>query len=101
MVAVCRELGLALVPQGGNTGLVGGGVPLQGEVVLGLGRLGSLDPVDALAGQITVGSGVTLAELHRAAGRAGWAYGVDFASRDTATVGGTVATNAGGLHVLR
>ena len=101
VVAVCRELGLALVPQGGNTGLVGGGVPLQGELVLGLGRLGSLDPVDALAGQITVGSGVSLAELHRVAGKAGWAYGVDIASRDTATVGGTVATNAGGLHVLR
>ncbi len=101
VVAVCREFGLALVPQGGNTGLVGGGVPLQGEVVLSLGRLGSLEPVDARAGQITVGSGVALADLQRTAHAAGWAYGVDFASRDTATVGGTVATNAGGLRVIR
>ena len=61
VVAVCRELGLALVPQGGNTGLVGGGVPLHGEVVLSLGRLDDLEPVDDRAGQITVGAGVTLA----------------------------------------
>jgi FAD/FMN-containing dehydrogenase len=101
VVAVCRELGVALVPQGGNTGLVGGGVPLRGEVVLSLQRLRRLDPVDRLAGQVTAGAGITLAELHRAAAAEGWAYGVDLASRDSATVGGTVATNAGGVHVLR
>jgi len=101
VVAVCRELGLALVPQGGNTGLVGGGVPLHGEVVLALGRLGQLDTVDDQAGQVTVGAGVALARLQGAASAAGWAYGVDIASRQSATVGGTVATNAGGLHVLR
>jgi FAD/FMN-containing dehydrogenase len=101
VVAVCRHRGLALVPQGGNTGLVGGSVPLHGEVVLSLGRLATLDPVDQQAGQITVGAGVTLADLHRTARSAGWSYGVDIASRDSATVGGTVATNAGGLHVIR
>ena len=58
VVRVCRELGVALVPQGGNTGLVGGGVPLQGEVVLSLRRLQSLEPVDTLAGQVTAGAGV-------------------------------------------
>jgi len=101
VVSVCRELGLALVPQGGNTGLVGGGVPLRGEVVLSLRRLRTLEPVDDRAGQVTAGAGVTLAELQRAARAAGWGYGVDVASRDSATVGGMVATNAGGLHVLR
>ena len=101
VVRTCRELGAALVPQGGNTGLVGGGVPLHGEVVLALGRLDALEPIDTLAGQATAGAGVTLARLHRAAGSAGWAYGVDLASRDSATVGGMVATNAGGTHVLR
>jgi len=101
VVATCRELGLALVPQGGNTGLVGGGVPLHGEVVLSLGRLQALDPVDPVAGQITAGAGVLLAALQDAARSAGWAYPVDLGSRDSATVGGTVATNAGGVHVLR
>ena len=80
---------------------MGGSVPRHGEVVLALGRLDDVGPVDDRAGQITVGAGVTLAALRQAAGGAGWAYGVDIASRDSATVGGTVATNAGGLHVIR
>ena len=101
VVSVCRELGLALVPQGGNTGLVGGGVPLGGEVVLSLRRLRTLDPVDTRSGQVTAGAGVVLAELRQAADVADWSYGVDMASRESATVGGMVATNAGGLHVLR
>lgn len=101
VVRVCREASVALVPQGGNTGLVGGSVPLEGEVVLALTRLGEVEPVDQLAGQVTTGAGATLATLHRAAATAGWSYGVDLGSRDSATVGGTVATNAGGLHVLR
>ena len=101
VVSLCRRLGLALVPQGGNTGLVGGGVPLGGEVVLSLRRLEALEPVDPLAGQVTAGAGVTLGDVRRAARSAGWSYGVDIASRDSATVGGTVATNAGGLRVLR
>ena len=101
VVAACRELGVALVPQGGNTGLVGGGVPLHHEVVLSLQRLQSLVPVDTLAGQVTAGAGVAISVLQHAAGGAGWAYGVDLGSRDSATVGGTVATNAGGTKVLR
>jgi FAD/FMN-containing dehydrogenase len=101
VVTACRQLGVALVPQGGNTGLVGGGVPLRGEVVLSLANLSSLEPVDAMAGQVTAGGGVALSALHNVARAAGWAYGVDLASRDSATVGGTVATNAGGVHVLR
>ncbi|MGO9028256.1 MAG: FAD-binding oxidoreductase [Acidimicrobiales bacterium] len=101
VVLACRELGVALVPQGGNTGLVGGGVPLHDEVVLSLRRLDALEPVDTLAGQVTAGAGVGLGTVRLAAGAAGWAYGVDLGSRDSATVGGTVATNAGGTHVLR
>ena len=101
VVAVCREAGVALVPQGGNTGLVGGGVPLAGEVVLSLRRLAGVTDVDPLGGQLSVGAGTTVADVQRAAGSAGWAYGVDLASRDSATIGGTVATNAGGLQVLR
>ncbi len=101
IVTACRELELALVPQGGNTGLVGGGVPLLGEVVLSLAGLRDLDPVDDRAGQITAGAGVTLTGLQQAASAADWSYGVDIASRGSATVGGMIATNAGGLRVLR
>ncbi len=101
VVNACREAGVALVPQGGNTGLVGGSVPLAGEVVLSLRHFQRLDPVDGLAGQVTVGAGVTIGQLHGAAEAAGWSYGVDLASRDSATVGGTIATNAGGIHMIR
>ena len=100
-IDICREEGVALVPQGGNTGLVGGSVPLAGEVVLSLGRLQHLDPVDEPAGQVTAEAGVTIGRVHDAADAAGWTYGVDLASRDSATVGGTVATNAGGIHMIR
>jgi FAD/FMN-containing dehydrogenase len=101
VVSACRELGVPLVPQGGNTGLVGGSVPLHGEVVLSLSRLDTLGTVDAAAGQVTAAAGVALSAVHQAARSAGWAYAVDLASRDSATVGGTIATNAGGTRVLR
>ncbi len=97
---LCRSAGVALVPQGGNTGLVGGGVPMHGEAVLSLGRF-NLFELDAAAGQVTAGAGVTIGAVQRAAAAAGWLYGVDLGSRDSATVGGTVSTNAGGLRVLR
>ena len=96
VVAVCKEAGVALVPQGGNTGLVGGGVPLAGEVVLSLRRLAGVSDVDALAGQLSAGAGTTVADIQAAATAAGWAYGVDLGSRESATIGGTIATNAGG-----
>jgi FAD/FMN-containing dehydrogenase len=101
VVARCQEAGVALVPQGGNTGLVGGGVPLAGELVVSLRRLAWVTDVDTLGGQLTAGAGTTMAEVQAAARAEGWEYGVDMASRGSATVGGTVATNAGGLQVLR
>lgn len=97
----CRRHRLAIVPQGGNTGLVGGSVPLDGEIVLSTVRLGGITDVDADAGQLTAGAGVTLAAVQEAAADVGWRYGVDLAARDSATIGGTVATNAGGLRVIR
>ncbi|HEX3946214.1 MAG TPA: FAD-binding oxidoreductase [Acidimicrobiales bacterium] len=101
VVRCCRRYEVALVPQGGNTGMVGGGVPLAGELVVSLRRLDAVDPVDRAAGQVTAGAGATLGQVRRAVEAAGWSYGVDFAARDSATVGGNVATNAGGLRVLR
>ena len=101
VVRWCAATGVALVPQGGNTGLVGGSVPLAGELVVSLRRLDAITDVDPVAGQLTAGAGATLAAVHAAAGSAGWSYAVDLSARDSATIGGTVATNAGGLHVLR
>jgi FAD/FMN-containing dehydrogenase len=101
VVVACRDAGVAIVPHGGNTGLVGGSVPLHGELVLDLRRLDELEPVDVEAGQVTAQAGVTLERLQAHARAAGWLYGVDIGARSVATVGGTVATNAGGLHVLR
>jgi FAD/FMN-containing dehydrogenase len=99
VLALCHRAGTQVVPQGGNTGLVGGGIPRHGEVVLSLTRLGRLDPVDESAGQVTAGAGVTLQQV--AAAHPGFDLGILIASRDSATVGGAVATNAGGLRVLR
>ena len=99
VLGLCREAGVPVVPQGGNTGLVGGGVPLHGEVVLSLARLDRLGPVDIGAAQVTAGAGVSLQRVADA--DPGLDLGVLIASRDSATVGGAVATNAGGLRVLR
>jgi FAD/FMN-containing dehydrogenase len=101
VVAWCRANGVAIVPQGGNTGLVGGSVPLLGEIVLSLSRLASVGEVDTVAGQVTAGAGAAIAAVQSAAHRAGWEYGVDWGARDTATVGGSIATNAGGSKVAR
>lgn len=99
VLALCSSAGIPVVPQGGNTGLVGGGVPVHGEVVLSLARLDRLGPPDVEAAQVTAGAGVTLSQV--AAAAPGLDLGVLIASRDSATVGGAVATNAGGLRVLR
>jgi len=104
VAAVLRVLSaesVAVVPQGGNTGLVGGGVPRAGEVVLSLRRLRGdvhVDPEDRL---LEAGAGTTLAEAQQAAREVGLEVGLDLAARDAATLGGMVATNAGGVRVVR
>jgi FAD/FMN-containing dehydrogenase len=101
VLRVCADAGVGVVPQGGNTGLVGGSVPRGGEVVVSLRRLDAIEGLDADAGEVTVGAGATLAAVQSAARAAGWDVGVDLGARDTATIGGMVATNAGGVNVLR
>src|SRR5690606_25274568 len=101
VVAACAAADTPVVPQGGNTGLVGGAVPEAGQVVLSTARLNAVGEVDAAVGQLTAGAGATVEAVDAAARAAGWRYGVDFAARATATIGGTIATNAGGHHVLR
>jgi FAD/FMN-containing dehydrogenase len=102
VLACCTAAGVPVVPQGGNTGLVGGSVPRgDGEqVVVSTRRLTLLEPVDAVAAQVTAGAGVSISALQAHARAAGFDYGVDLAARDSATVGGTIATNAGGTRVV-
>ena len=99
VLAMCSQAGIAVVAQGGNTGLVGGGVPLHDEIVLSLTRLTQLGPVDVEAAQVTAGAGVTLQQVADA--HPSLDLGILIASRDSATIGGAIATNAGGLRVLR
>lgn len=101
VVRACAEAGAAIVPQGGNTGLVGGGIPRGGEVVLSLARLNTIADIDPVAGELTAGAGATAAAVQEAAGAHGWTLGVDLASRASATIGGMIATNAGGIRVMR
>jgi FAD/FMN-containing dehydrogenase len=103
VLRACAARGVPVVPQGGNTGLVGGSVPPPGpaSVILSTTRLTGLGPVETRAGQVTAGAGVTIATLRAHAAAAGFGYGVDLASREVATVGGTIATNAGGIHTIR
>jgi FAD/FMN-containing dehydrogenase len=101
VLAACQAAGVRVVPQGGNTGLVGGSVPRGGEVVLSTRRLTDIGQVEVAAAEVVVGAGVTASALNATAAPYGLRLGVDLASRDSATVGGMVATNAGGINVLR
>ena len=100
VLTICREFGFAVISQGGNTGLVGGSTPRDGEVLLSLRRLNAMGEVDRLSREVTAAAGVTIGALQQHARRAGLDYAVDIASRDSATVGGTIATNAGGMGVV-
>src|SRR5678815_5411467 len=103
VVALCSELGIAIVPQGGNTGLVGGSVPTgaQREVVLALGRINRIRALDALNDTITVEAGCILAEVQRAARQAGRLFPLSLAAEGSCQIGGNLSTNAGGVGVLR
>jgi FAD/FMN-containing dehydrogenase len=107
VVAACAECGVAIVPQGGNTGLVGGGTPCgrarypAGEVVLSLSRLKRIRNLDGDNNTITVEAGCTLHEVQQAAAAVDLLFPLSIASEGTATIGGNLSTNAGGVHVLR
>jgi len=100
VVGICAEAGVPVTPQGGNTGLVGGQIPL-GEILLSTERLRAVRDIDAFDDVIVVEAGVTLAAVHEAALEKGRRFPLDLASEGTATIGGVVSTNAGGTAVLR
>ena len=96
----CRDAGVRVTVQGGRTSLVAGTVPEHDDVLLSTERLNGIGDVDAAARRVRVGAGVTLSQAQRAAAAAGLLIGVDLTSRDSATIGGMVSTDAGGLHTV-
>jgi FAD/FMN-containing dehydrogenase len=100
VVGICAEAGVAITPQGGNTGLVGGQIP-DGEILLSLERMRTIRDLDAFDDVIVAEAGVTLAAVHEAALAADRRFPLSVASEGSATIGGLVSTNAGGTAVLR
>lgn len=103
IVAAAAAHRVGLVPQGGNTGLVGGGIPpADGSAVLiSCKRMNRIRRLDADAHLVVAEAGVVLADLHAAAAEQGLAFPLSLGARGTATIGGLAATNAGGVQVLR
>jgi len=105
LVALAVAHGLALVPQGGNTGLVGGSVPEPAPdrptLLVSMRRMDCIRAVDARGLSMTVEAGVVLQHVHEAALAAGCAFPLSLGAKGSATVGGLVSTNAGGTQVLR
>ena len=101
-VQVCARRGIALVPQGGNTSMVGGGVPSgPGQVVVSLARMNAVRLVDPVDMTLVVEAGVTLKAAQDAAAAAGCLLPLSISSEGTATIGGVLATNAGGNNTVR
>jgi FAD/FMN-containing dehydrogenase len=101
VLALCHAHRVAVVPSGGRTGLAGGAVARHGEVVLSLERLRALGPVDTLGMTVRVEAGAVVEAVHAHAAEAGLTWPIDFAAKGSAMVGGAIATNAGGLRVIR
>ncbi|MFH2088736.1 MAG: FAD-binding oxidoreductase [Pseudomonadota bacterium] len=101
VVRACAAAGTAIVPQGGNTGLCGGATPVGGELVVCLRRLNRIRAVDADNNSITVEAGCTLQAVQEAALDADRLFPLSLAAEGSATIGGNLSTNAGGVQVLR
>ena len=101
VLRACRDAGTPVTVQGGCTSLVAGTVPEYDDVLLSTERLTAMEPVDTAQRRVRAEAGVTAARVQDAAAAAGLLFGVDLASRDSATVGGMASTNAGGLRTVR
>jgi FAD/FMN-containing dehydrogenase len=96
-----NQQAVAIVPSGGRTGLSGGAVAAQGELVVSLERMNRALGFDAVDRTLTVQPGMALEAVHAAAREHGLIYPVDFAARGSCAIGGNIATNAGGIRVIR
>ena len=103
VVAACAQTGVAMVPQGGNTGLCGGATPLAdgAAVVISLARMNRIRALDVDNDTLTVDAGCTLAAVQEAAQAAGRLFPLSLASEGSCLIGGNLSTNAGGVQVLR
>lgn len=101
IVRWANEHRIYVVPSGGRTGLSGGAVAANGELVLSLERMNRVLGFDAVDRTLTVQAGVSLQAVHDAARTQGLIYPVDFAARGSCSIGGNIATNAGGIRVIR
>ncbi|WP_353182485.1 FAD-binding oxidoreductase [Bosea sp. (in: a-proteobacteria)] len=100
-LAICHRFSLPVVVQGGLTGLAGGAHPIAGEIALSLERMNGIEDIDPVGRTMTVLAGTPLEAIQKRAAEAGLLYGVDLGARGSCTIGGNVATNAGGVQVLR
>src|SRR4051812_24411140 len=100
LLKIANETSTAIVPQGGNTGLVGGQIPHNGEVVLSLTRMDKIREVDAVSNTITCEAGVTLQRAREAAANVDRLYPQLLPSEGSCTIGGNLSTNAGGTAAL-
>ena len=101
VMRLCAEVGQPVVPYGGGTGLVGGAIATEREVLLSLERMVAIHEIDSAGRTATVEAGVTLQAMQQAAEAAGLLFPLDLGARGSATIGGVIATNAGGNRVLR
>ena len=103
LVGLCARESIAVVPQGGNTGLCGGSVPTgaRREAVISLQRMNRIREIDALNDTMTVEAGCVLAAIQRAADEAGRLFALSLAAQGSCQIGGNLSTNAGGVNVLR
>jgi FAD/FMN-containing dehydrogenase len=101
LLAICDAERIAIVPSGGRTGLAGGAVAANGEIVLSLSRMRKMGEVDRLGATVRVEAGAVTEAVHEHVAPLGLTWPVDFASKGSSTVGGNIATNAGGVRVIR
>lgn len=101
IMQICHAASQPVVVQGGLTGLVGGALPEQGELVISLERMNQIERIDAKAGTITVQAGTPLQVVQEAADAADMVYPLDLGARGSCTIGGNLSTNAGGNRVIR
>ena len=101
LLALCHAERMPIVPSGGRTGLAGGAVAKDGEIVLSLARMRRIDAVDLLGSTVRVQAGAITEAVHHHAAQHGLTWPVDFASKGSSQVGGNIATNAGGVNVIR
>lgn len=101
VMAACHAAGIAVVPRGGATGLVDGTLCSPDEITLSTERMTAIEPVDPLGMTVVVGTGATIESVQNAATESGLFFPLDLGARGSATIGGAISTNAGGLRVLR